>query len=50
MLLAAIRGGVNRLRAEILGDHIRLHVTHPDRGKESDEELTGDLVCAPGFD
>lgn len=32
MLLAAIRGGVNSLMAEILEDHIRLHITHPDRG------------------
>ena len=29
MLLAAIRGGVNSLMAEILEDHIRLHITHP---------------------
>jgi len=35
MLLAAIRGGVNSLMAEILEDHIRLHITHPDRGTES---------------
>jgi DNA-binding FrmR family transcriptional regulator len=44
MLLAAIRGGVNSLMAEILEDHIRLHITHPDRGKESNEELTEDLI------
>ena len=44
MLLAAIRGGVNRLMAEILEDHIRLHITHPDRGPESPEELTADLI------
>jgi FrmR/RcnR family transcriptional regulator, repressor of rcnA expression len=30
MLLAAIRGGVNSLMAEILEDHIRLHITHPN--------------------
>jgi DNA-binding FrmR family transcriptional regulator len=29
MLLAAIRGGVNSLLAEILEDHVRLHITHP---------------------
>jgi len=34
MLLAAIRGDVNSLMAEILEDHIRLHMTHPDRGIE----------------
>jgi DNA-binding FrmR family transcriptional regulator len=44
MLLAAIRGGVNSLMAEILEDHIRLHITHPQRGAESPEELTEDLI------
>jgi DNA-binding FrmR family transcriptional regulator len=44
MLLAAIRGGVNSLMAEILEDHIRLHVTHPNRGAQSPEELTEDLI------
>lgn len=44
MLLAAIRGGVNSLMAEILEDHIRLHITQPQRTKESPEELTEDLI------
>jgi len=44
MLLAAIRGGVNSLMAEILEDHIRLHITHPDRRTETSEELTEDLI------
>ncbi len=44
MLLAAIRGGVNSLMAEILEDHIRLHITHPVRGTDSPEELTEDLI------
>jgi DNA-binding FrmR family transcriptional regulator len=44
MLLAAIRGGVNSLMAEILEDHIRLHVAHPSRGTASREELTEDLI------
>ncbi|SPF39699.1 conserved hypothetical protein [Candidatus Sulfotelmatobacter kueseliae] len=44
MLLAAIRGGVNSLMAEILEDHIRLHITHPDPGTDSPEELTEDLI------
>jgi DNA-binding FrmR family transcriptional regulator len=44
MLLAAIRGGVNSLMAEILEDHIRLHIAHPNRGAESPEELTEDLI------
>jgi DNA-binding FrmR family transcriptional regulator len=44
MQLAAIRGGVNSLMAEILEDHVRLHITHPNRGVESPEELTEDLI------
>ena len=44
MLLATIRGGVNSLMAEILEDHVRLHITHPDRAAESPEELTEDLI------
>ena len=44
MLLAAIRGGVNSLMAEILEDHVRLHITHPNRGSETAEELTEDLI------
>jgi DNA-binding FrmR family transcriptional regulator len=44
MLLAAIRGGVNSLMAEILEDHIRLHIVHPRRGASSPEELTEDLI------
>jgi len=44
MLLAAIRGGVNSLMAEILEDHIRLHITHPNRGPDTSEELTEDLI------
>ena len=45
MLLAAIRGGVNSLMAEILEDHIRLHITHPNTRAESPEELTEDLIA-----
>jgi DNA-binding FrmR family transcriptional regulator len=46
MLLDAIRGGVgvHSLMADILEDHIRLHITHPDRATESPEELTEDLI------
>ena len=44
MLLAAIRGGVNSLMAEILEDHIRLHITRPNRATDSPEELTEDLI------
>lgn len=44
MLLAAIRGAVNSLMAEILEDHIRLHITPPNRTKETPEGLTEDLI------
>ena len=45
MLLAAIRGGVNGLMAEILEDHIRLHMMDPDHNStESPEELGEDLI------
>jgi len=44
MLLAAIRGGVNSLMAEILEDHIRLHMMTPDRKLDSPEELGEDLI------
>jgi len=44
MLLAAIRGGMNSLMAEILEDHVRLHIAHPHRGPESLEELTEGLI------
>lgn len=44
MLLAAIRGGVNGLMAEILEDHIRLHMMGPEHEMESPEELGEDLI------
>jgi DNA-binding FrmR family transcriptional regulator len=47
MLLAAIRGGVKSLMAEILENHIRPPITHPNRGPDAPEELTGDLI-SPG--
>lgn len=43
MQLAAVRGGVNSLMAEVLEDHIRLHLT----GKGTDAmtpELAEDLI------
>lgn len=45
MLLAAIRGGVNSLMAEILEDHIRLQITHPSGGEGSPEKLAEDLMA-----
>jgi DNA-binding FrmR family transcriptional regulator len=44
MLLAAIRGGVNSLMAEVLEDHVRLYIAHRGRTGESAEELTKDLI------
>jgi DNA-binding FrmR family transcriptional regulator len=44
MLLAAIRGGVNGLMAEVLEDHIRLHIMNPDHAVDSPEELGEDLI------
>ena len=45
MLLAAIRGGVNGLMAEILEDHIRLHRMDPNHTEaQSPEELGEDLI------
>jgi len=44
MLLAAIRGGVNGLMAEILEDHIRLHIMTPEQSDDSPEELAEDLI------
>jgi DNA-binding FrmR family transcriptional regulator len=44
MLLAAIRGGVNGLMAEVLEDHIRLHMMTPHHKLDSPEELGEDLI------
>jgi len=44
MLLAAIRGGVNALMAEILEDRIRLHMMNPQQKMDSSEELGEDLI------
>ena len=43
--LAACRGAINGLMAEILEDHIRFHVVDPDLDPESDQgEATEQLV------
>ncbi len=44
MLLAAIRGGVNSLMAEVLEDHIRLHMMNPEQPMDSSQELAEDLI------
>jgi hypothetical protein len=41
MLPTKIGGGVNGLIAEILEDHIRLHMMNPDQEMESPEECFG---------
>lgn len=45
MLLAAVKGGINGLMAEILEDHIRLHIGGRPMSVELGEELI-DLVRA----
>jgi len=45
MLLAAVKGGINGLMAEILEDHIRLHIGGRPMSSELGEELI-DLVRA----
>ena len=43
MQLAAMRGGINGLMAEVLEDHLRLHLADKD-GKGIAPELAEDLV------
>jgi DNA-binding FrmR family transcriptional regulator len=45
MLLAAVKGGINALMAEILEDHIRLHIGARPMSPQLGEELI-DLVRA----
>ncbi|HTV16790.1 MAG TPA: metal/formaldehyde-sensitive transcriptional repressor [Acidobacteriaceae bacterium] len=44
MLLANIRGGINSLMAEVLEDHIRLHMLSTDKGSMDSTELAEDLI------
>jgi DNA-binding FrmR family transcriptional regulator len=44
MLLANVRGGVNSLMAEVLEDHIRLHMLTPDKNTLPPHELAEDLI------
>ena len=44
MLLANVRGGINGLMAEVLEDHIRLHMMSPDRDSTLTRELAEDLI------
>jgi DNA-binding FrmR family transcriptional regulator len=43
MLLAAVRGGINALMAEILEDHIRLHLLGAKGGDARHRALTPEL-------
>jgi DNA-binding FrmR family transcriptional regulator len=44
MLLANVRGGINSLMAEVLEDHIRLHMISPEKSSLSSAELAEDLI------
>ena len=44
MLLANVRGGVNSLMAEVLEDHIRLHLLTAEKDTAPPHELAEDLI------
>jgi DNA-binding FrmR family transcriptional regulator len=44
MLLANVRGGINSLMAEVLEDHIRLHMLTPEKSNMDSAELAEDLI------
>jgi DNA-binding FrmR family transcriptional regulator len=44
MLLANVRGGINSLMAEVLEDHIRLHMMTPEKSTITSTELAEDLI------
>jgi DNA-binding FrmR family transcriptional regulator len=44
MLLANVRGGINSLMAEVLEDHIRLHLLSSDTKVAQPHELAEDLI------
>ena len=44
MLLANVRGGINSLMAEVLEDHIRLHLLSTDKSLTPPQELAEDLI------
>jgi DNA-binding FrmR family transcriptional regulator len=44
MLLANIRGGINGLMAEVLEDHVRLHMLTPEKSNTPPVELAEDLI------
>jgi len=44
MLLANVRGGINSLMAEVLEDHIRLHMMNPEKAQFPSQEIAEDLI------
>ena len=44
MLLANVRGGINSLMAEVLEDHIRLHLLSSERSSSPPQELAEDMI------
>ena len=44
MLLANVRGGINSLMAEVLEDHIRLHMLSNEKSMLPSVELAEDLI------
>jgi len=44
MLLANVRGGINGLMAEVLEDHIRLHMRTTEKSDTQSVELAEDLI------
>jgi DNA-binding FrmR family transcriptional regulator len=44
MLLANVRGGINSLMAEVLEDHIRLHLLSGERSSAPPQELAEDMI------
>lgn len=44
MMLANVRGGINSLMAEVLEDHIRLHLLSSDGSAAQPGELAEDLI------
>ena len=44
MLLANVRGGINGLMAEVMEDHIRLHLLPSEKSVAPPEELAEDLI------
>lgn len=44
MLLANVRGGINSLIAEVLEDHIRLHLLTSEKTTTSPHELAEDMI------